>query len=171
MVIYWFMEHRTHPVAPYADLIADYAELEEGHRRFAEGAVDEMFTEDEARAVLAWLKEHRRGVHVIEPTPMPIKGRTDSGAGVMGFGAIPCGGLQDSISPETDLPFDIRGYYDLSDCERVVPLAVPIAAIARIVDYLYEDEEKHFRESRSEDGTHIFNDVRVVRDWLEQAKE
>jgi hypothetical protein len=46
---------------------------------------------------------------------------------------------------------------------------VPFAAIARIVDYLYADEERNFHEARPKaKGDHIFNDVRVVRDWLTQ---
>jgi hypothetical protein len=120
--ITWFMERRQQPVAPYAELIADYAELEHHkYRWMAEGHVDEMFTADEARAVLAWLNEQRPAAHVLLPQAMPIRAHTDDGALLMGLGAIPVGGLQDFLIPnETDwnLPFKVLGYYDLRCYER-----------------------------------------------------
>jgi hypothetical protein len=121
--ITWFMARRQQPVAPYADLIVDYAELKRDEDRWmAEENVDEMFTEDEAHALLAWLNEHRRAAHVLLPQAMPIRARTDDGALLIGMGAIPVGGLQDFLIPnETDwnLPFKVLGYYDLRFYEQV----------------------------------------------------
>ena len=121
--ITWFMRRRQQSVAPYAELIVDYAKLERDEDRFySENNVDEMFTEDEARALLAWLNEHRPAAHVLLPQAMPILARNDSGALLIGMGAIAVGGLQDFLEPnETDwnLPFKVLGYYDLRFHEQV----------------------------------------------------
>jgi hypothetical protein len=48
---------------------------------------------------------------------------------------------------------------------------IPIAAIEKLVAYLY-DEEKHFRECElngEETGNHIFRAVKAVGEWLDRA--
>ena len=120
--ITWFMARRQQPVAPYAELIADYAELERDEdRAMAEDRVDEMFTGDEARALLAWLDEHRAAAHALLPHAMPIRARTDDGGLWIGVGATTVGGLQDFLVPseiDWSLPFKAWGYYDLRFCEH-----------------------------------------------------
>jgi hypothetical protein len=48
---------------------------------------------------------------------------------------------------------------------------VPLKAILALVQYLEVDERKHFeRMSYAGEGTsnHVFNDIRIVSDWLDQ---
>jgi hypothetical protein len=114
----WFMSRRAQPVAPYADLIADYAEIEHEFRCYAEWLVDEMFTEDEANALFAWLQQNREGENAIERIPTPIKAKHE-----MGYGSIPVGDLEDllviSKADDWNLPFEALGYYDLRFYERM----------------------------------------------------
>jgi hypothetical protein len=121
VTITWVMESRSAgPVAPYADLIADYTALGDD-RYLAEGVVDEMFTEKEAHAMLAWLNEHRVGVHAMKSETMPINGRTEDGALLAPFAAFPFGGLQGCLELRGDwnLPFKVMGDYDLRFYDRV----------------------------------------------------
>ena len=42
-----------------------------------------------------------------------------------------------------------------------------MAAMRTIVDYLWDDEEKHCRESDAEcSKQHVFNSLIIVRNWL-----
>ena len=36
----------------------------------------------------------------------------------------------------------------------------------RIIDYMYDDEEKHYEESE-EKKEHIFVSIKAIKDWLE----
>jgi hypothetical protein len=123
--ISWFMLHRAQqPVVPYAELIADYAELNGDDRMSVECVVDEMFTEAEANALLAWLNKHRPAVHQFQATTIPLRGRDEDGSILMAMREIPLGGPQDCIVPneaDWDLPFKVNGYFDLRFSERVEP--------------------------------------------------
>jgi hypothetical protein len=123
--ITWFMtSRRAAPLAPYAELIVEYGELDDEDRDQAEQWIDEMFTEEEARALLAWLNQHRPGpIHVIgEPQATPVKARAEGGGVFGSLYSIPLGGPQGCIVPneaDWDLPFKVNGYYDLrffADC-------------------------------------------------------
>jgi len=49
---------------------------------------------------------------------------------------------------------------------------IPLAAIGRIVEYNWADEERDHEECAGNGNSqehHIFNDLRVVRDWLNAA--
>jgi len=119
IILTWFMVGRKLPVAPYAELIADYAELDDDTRFRAEVRVNEMFTEDEARAVLAWLNEHRPAVHVIkELETTPVKASSEDGGELIGLIQVPLGGLQDCLVPNKK-DWDLQCYYDLRFHERM----------------------------------------------------
>jgi hypothetical protein len=119
----WFLwDRRAQPVAPYPDLISDYATLDEDAREYAQVLVDEMFTDDEARLLLAWLNEHREGVHSLGETTMPVSARNEDGRSYRSMIPVdgtgwPQGWLKPK--PDWDLPFSVAGYYDLSRHDRV----------------------------------------------------
>ncbi len=50
----------------------------------------------------------------------------------------------------------------------------PIDAIEKIIDYLWEVELKHFEENMFDADTyfhgHIFNQLEIVRNWLERRR-
>jgi hypothetical protein len=106
----WFMARRTHPVAPYAEVIAGYNEHEDNI--VSELTVDELFKLEEARALVQYLDTHygEQGIQSMRPAELPVA------RNVIGVGGIPYGGpqgriyLQDSNYP---LPFEVQGYFDL----------------------------------------------------------
>jgi hypothetical protein len=55
---------------------------------------------------------------------------------------------------------------------------IPYSSIARLVDYLYHDEELHYEGCFDEDGNvvedpenHIFTHVKRVADWLDEGDQ
>jgi hypothetical protein len=123
--VWWFVTERAAPIQrPYADLILDYdAALDEEEAReglpdcrLAEGAIDELFSKDEAEALVEWLKDTRPdGNTEIRETALPLPQNT------CGFGFLPCGGGVDNMGPRQRdgasmmerLGFMAYGYYDL----------------------------------------------------------
>ena len=47
-------------------------------------------------------------------------------------------------------------------------MKTPIAEIKRILDYLYEDEKKDYKETDKED--HIYHALVKVKNWLEKQE-
>jgi hypothetical protein len=111
VVLNWFVADRKEPLAlPYADLIENY---DDGSDHFyPKGALDEMFTEAEATALVGYLKTIYGDEPSIRKQSLPIP------SNLMGDGAIAVGGAQDflmiSESDVYSLPFKVWGYYDLS---------------------------------------------------------
>src|SRR5262245_52991529 len=116
VVFQWFRHATPRGQRPYADLIRDY---EPGHP-YPEGAVEEMFTWDEAQQLKGFLERHYGdvGETVIEEVSLPIENCC------MGVGALPVGGGTDfymlSKAPEYSLPFKVWGYFDLRGRTRAV---------------------------------------------------
>jgi hypothetical protein len=118
VVVDWFVEHRAQCLfgpngslgVAYADVITDYEHAYDKH--YAEGAVEEYFTEDEANAFVAWLKANRNGSEntTVEAKSLPIPNN------IMGLGATPFGGgpslLTTGEADDYDLPFKVAGHYD-----------------------------------------------------------
>ncbi len=49
----------------------------------------------------------------------------------------------------------------------------PINSIQKIIDYMWDDEERHFSEQEKGDPlrkTHIFYDVKKVKAWLDKME-
>ena len=46
-------------------------------------------------------------------------------------------------------------------------MKIPIAEIKRILDYLYEDEKRDYKETCQEG--HIFNDIQKVKNWIKKT--
>ena len=66
----WFKSEPQCGTRPYAELIADY--VPDDDDCFAEIAIDEAFSEDEARQLKDWLDANRRGTTTIEEMELPI---------------------------------------------------------------------------------------------------
>ena len=118
--MHWFMIDRKTPVGRYAALIRDYYRVDERARLYAEGAVDELFTAEEADALLAYLQQHHPdgSTHVVTAASLPLGNGGGAGAAMIaGYDAIAVGGPQDfyMLHKEADwnLPFNVYGYYDL----------------------------------------------------------
>jgi hypothetical protein len=111
----WFRTEGPSEPRPYGELIENY----EPGNVYAEGAIDEMFTEDEALLLKEYLDRTYTGagVTVIEEQPLPIPNNT------MGCGAIPVGDGNDfhmlDRNPEYSLPFKVWGYFDLRGCTLI----------------------------------------------------
>lgn len=111
----WFKPEPTPPARPYRDLINNYDEAAWG-ARYAELAIDELFAEDEAVQLAAYLDvEHgSHGTTTVKEATLPIANNT------MGLGAIPVGGGHDEylLHKESNysLPFKVIGHFDLRGC-------------------------------------------------------
>ena len=122
VVLAWFVIERDSPVKrPYAELAEGYDPADE-YAGYLEGAIDELFTRDEAEALLAWLKANRNETHnnsTIVEHALPIANNS------IGLGAIPVGGGPDYLMPHEigegtfPLPFKVYGYFDLRAHEPI----------------------------------------------------
>jgi hypothetical protein len=113
----WFFAGTRPSGLPYAELIEDY-DPDDENIHYAEGAVDEMFTEDEAKQLKSYLdREHGGSRTTIIEAEIPIPNH------LMGHGAIPVGGPQDFYQLHNedryDLPFEVMGYFDLRQHEPI----------------------------------------------------
>jgi len=118
----WFVVDRARPIAPYAELIAGYDEPSDHDYTYPKGAVDELFSAAEARALIEYLDKHlgTESTQSMKQAGIPIDRNT------CGLGAIPVGGPQGflmlSERNEWPLPFKVWGYYDLRghvpDCQQ-----------------------------------------------------
>jgi len=118
VVFHWFNE-KPQGKRAYAVLIKDY-DPKAYAIYYAEAFVDELFTEDEARQLKDYIDQSHEGETIIKEQPLPVDNN------VMGYGAIPVGGMQDfymlSKEAEYSLPFKVYGYFDLrASLEREMP--------------------------------------------------
>jgi hypothetical protein len=90
VTIEWFVDRRAQPLfgengslgVEYGRVIMNYDATD-----YAELAVEEMFTKDEAEALQAFLRAKRNdATAIIEPAKLPIANN------IVGLGAIPAGG-------------------------------------------------------------------------------
>jgi hypothetical protein len=111
----WFRCEPGPQKRPYAELIENYDP--EGDQYYAEDHIEELFTEDEAQSLKAYLdREHgHEGTTTISEADLPYPNN------LMGVGAIAVGGGDDFYQlcdePEYSLPFKVWGYFDLVGCE------------------------------------------------------
>jgi hypothetical protein len=116
VILDWFVTKHEQPYTPpYSELITGYDQCSD--RFYPEDAVDEMFTAEEALALLAWLNEHRPGESSITQAKLPISSNT-AGCGAVAVGG-PCDFLMVCKSDDWDLPFKAWAYFDVRDCERM----------------------------------------------------
>jgi hypothetical protein len=101
---------------PYREVIRD-CDKNDDMRLYAEGALEEFFTEAEATALVDWLTIHRP--QYLDTTVVQVK--LPIGNNAMGARAIPVGGGPDflmiSQSIDYNLPFDAWAFYDVRGCE------------------------------------------------------
>jgi hypothetical protein len=125
VTIRWFVERRGNKLfgpggslgVAYQDVIKDYDPDHDGGP-YAEDALEELFTESEAKAFAKFLNAHRSNQyadHEIDTEWFPIPNN------LAGYGANALGGSCDNLcisdAADYDLPFKIYGYYDLWGCE------------------------------------------------------
>jgi hypothetical protein len=116
VVFDWF-RCETRGNRDYASLISNYDPSDP--YQFAEGAIDQMFTQSEASQLKEYLDQHHGdvGTTFIEKAKLPIAANT------MGAGSLPVGGETGyhclHWEPEYSLPIKVEGYFDLRHCELV----------------------------------------------------
>jgi hypothetical protein len=81
----WIYCDRTQPIAPYASLIADYEQLKQPERSYAEQYMDDLFTEAEYRTLRRYLKDHYGLDASMSVVPIPMHVQPES----VGFIATP----------------------------------------------------------------------------------
>jgi hypothetical protein len=103
---------------PYADLVKGY---DDSSRGYADSAVDECFTADEAKALKEYLDRENghEGETVIEPLSLPFE------SNIAGQSANAIGGGRDCLLVwERDgypLPFKAEAYFDVTTAQRADP--------------------------------------------------
>jgi hypothetical protein len=118
--ITWFVMERARPLfgpngssgVPYQRVISGYDR--EDQVIYCEEAVEELFTGEEAKAFIDFVRKHYQDASArAEPFELPMMSNT------IGFGGVPVGGGTDFFTinddPEYDLPFKVGGYYDVRD--------------------------------------------------------
>jgi hypothetical protein len=137
--ICWFVTKRASPVQrPYAELIEGYDATKKD--LYAEDAIDEMFSDAEARSFVDWLKSNRgatdEDTKIVE-VALPIPENR------MGLGAIAVGGATDFLDMEEDvrLGFRVSGYFDLRAHEPIDKSVPPRYAFSSI--YIFGDKIIH----------------------------
>ena len=118
VTFHWFITNRDgKPSVPYSEAITNY----QAGNLYAEGAIEEMFTREQADLLVAYLKNYPSTEHV-EPAGLPIP---DNRAG---YGAAAVGGPTDfymlADTEGYDLPFSVWGFFDLSRSEAVAGEAI-----------------------------------------------
>jgi hypothetical protein len=114
----WFKSDLpAEPRRPYHELIADY-DPSVRTIGYAEDAIKELFTEDEAKQLVAYLdREHGDQETTIEEQKLPIPNNC------CGYSANAVGGGDDFYTldkrPDYSLPFKVWGYFDLVGCELI----------------------------------------------------
>jgi hypothetical protein len=113
----WFHSGDKARRRPYAKLIENYnPETDELHS-YAENAVEELFTEEEAKQLKAYLDlfHDEEGKTTINEVQLPVEHN------LVGVGAIPIGGGHDWYmlhkEPKYSLPFEVTGFFSLVGCE------------------------------------------------------
>jgi hypothetical protein len=111
VLITWVAVGRQTPPAPYAEAIWGLSANAEPDP-YQRGAVDELFTLEEAEAWVTYLRKHYGDESAeIAEQPLPLKGNT------IGLSDIPVGGGVDLLMPVREgdypFPFQVYGYYDL----------------------------------------------------------
>jgi hypothetical protein len=113
----WFRcPRRDEPARPYSELIENY---DPEKNDYEEGAIEELFTFDEANALKEYLdREHGRyGVTEIKEAELPCP------QNVIGIGAMSVGGGDDFYTLDEEetysLPFKVWGYFNLRGCELI----------------------------------------------------
>jgi len=81
----WVYCDRAQPIAPYASLIADYGQLGQTERTYAEQYMDDLFTKAEYRMLHRYLKDHHGLDADMSVVPIPMNVRPES----VGFIATP----------------------------------------------------------------------------------
>ena len=118
VTFHWFITDRDgKPSVPYSEAITNY----QAGNLYAEGAIEEMFTREEADLLVGYLSKYPSTQHV-ESVALPIP---DNWAG---YGATAVGGPTDfymlANTEGYDLPFSVWGFFDLSRSEAVAGEAI-----------------------------------------------
>ena len=118
--IAWFIERgESKPHRPYAELIKDYDPSSWECQQYTEGAIDDMFTEEEAVQLKEYLERANgdQATTTIHEVELPIEKLE------MSPGAMPAGGGCDFLMlfkrAGYPLPFEVWGYFDLRHCESL----------------------------------------------------
>ena len=119
----WFVAERARPLfgpdgwlgIPYERVITGYIPDPDGGQYGCESAVEECFTDEEAKAFVEFIRTHRNDASAsIDPVELPI------GSNTMGISDQPVGGDTDFLtigdSPDYDLPFKVWGLLYYGGC-------------------------------------------------------
>jgi len=109
----WLMDNRKEPLVPYEQAIVNYRKDKDEWHLYPEEYINELFTEDEAKALKDYLLRAENANCEIREQKLPIPFKT------MSVSAISAGGDNDFLmlfmDKEYDLPFPVLGYFDVTD--------------------------------------------------------
>jgi hypothetical protein len=149
----WFRCPRgDEPARPYSELIENYDP--EKKQYYEEGAIDELFTFDEANALKEYLdREHgSQGVTEIKEAKLPCP------QNAIGIGAMSVGGGDDFYTLNEEkaysLPFKVWGYFNLRGCELVDEPGETFRGYLLIVGGPEAVHQETQKEAREREATH-----------------
>lgn len=114
----WLVE-RDEPPVPYHEAILNYEAFKGGDELYAEGIINELFTDVEAEVFAAYLLEvHGVTVHY-EQVVLPLNCKN-----TLPFGAAPLSSGGPDLymihkAPEYNLHFNVVGYFDTRNCHHM----------------------------------------------------
>lgn len=184
VVVRWTRGVRRVTERPYDKLITAYQQRDDLQRTFAEHFIDELFTPTEIKQLGTYLdlSDGRRlelsDVHsekfIVQQANLPVTGE------VTGYNDMPVGGLAGRFDLSThrgyDLPFKVRGYfnlatgthrYDVDKCTAYVHRVLQVLSLDKgvkkkqieaVVDKLYQ-----------RDALFVTRD-RTPKDWLHKIE-
>ena len=126
VTIYWFCKDRDYPIMHPEEGIRDYHQLKGRDRIAAREHLNDLFSEDEARALqdcLSRFKDFTR-THITK-VDLPLSGRYGS----LDDCLFQCYGSAGTLLPggwdETALPFRVNGFYDVGSGVQREPTVCP----------------------------------------------
>lgn len=116
--ITWFVVERQTPLAPYAEAIQDYGQLDEKDRAFPEGYINEQFSRPEAEALKKYLERRPDAATQVEEIELPVLPNAS------GCRRLPRGNGNDFYllhrEKSYSLPFKVEGYFSVRFAELKV---------------------------------------------------
>jgi hypothetical protein len=129
----WYCLERDEPPFPFADMIADYGNLDDKQKSFMERSVNRYFTELEVEELQKHLHEEYGMQLLVDDMLLPLK---DRGAFFEEGSSVIYDFLELSEKEGYPLPFKVWGYYTLNFSISSPSLDAGVRFLSKAIDLL-----------------------------------